>query len=196
MELFKGSSDTIYSISETKPTEIIKYVSSNKTDTKQNADSIKSATDSTSINGKNYFSDSIIFDSTSTATIVNTDDIVVMKDELLAVKIIEVANPNSEIKNTKDSLLQKESGVRDDSKKLLGSYSVEFWQSPINYKGYKLINNKIVLFGIAKEETPQVFKLDDVIYLKLKQVVYRLDKTNNFKQFEIVKDQNLLAKIK
>jgi len=67
----------------------------------------------------------------------NTNDIVVKKDELLFTKTVEVANlsPVASTLNTKDSLLQKVSGVSDDRLNSKQFFNIEFWHSPLNYKG-------------------------------------------------------------
>lgn len=127
-----------------------------------------------------------------------TDDIIVKKDELLSIRPLELINLNSdpaeEVLDATDSLLQKLSGVRIDRgpSKVL---TVELWQSPVNYRGYKMSRNKVVLFGVYPLNGIRLYKLDDLIYLKHQQNLYRLDFTNEFKQFEKVSDPHILAKI-
>jgi len=135
--------------------------------------------------------DSIVVDSSSFVT--GTDNIVVRKDELLSARNIEMVNLGAG-KNGKDSVLSQLSGIREENSK--GSYKVEFWQSPINYKGYKMAKNKILLYGINAGDALRLFKIDDNIYLKQAVNAYRLDFTSEFRQFEKVSDENILARLK
>lgn len=121
------------------------------------------------------------------------DEIIVRKDELLSVKTIELINlTGSTDKNPKDSLLQKVSGVRDDQK---ASYKIEYWKSPINYKGYKMTRNKLVLYGISSADPMSLFRIDDDIYMKHLNTIYRLGFTNDFRQFEKVSDPTVQARL-
>jgi hypothetical protein len=127
-----------------------------------------------------------------------SDDIVVRKDELLSTKTLEVFNlsPLATKAVSKDSLLQKVSGVRDDRNIAKQFFNIEFWQSPLNYKGYKMSKYKMVLYGITSVDEIKVFKLDDVIYLKNVATVYRLDYVSDFKQYERITDENIINKLK
>jgi hypothetical protein len=141
--------------------------------------------------------DSTARDSNLTRYNTNPDEIIVRKDEMMDAKTIDVTLVGSaDIKTAKDSLLEKESGIRDESKSPVTAYQVEFWQSPVNYKGYKMLKNKIVLFGVGLSDNLKLYKIEDALYLKQQQNVYRLAFTSDFHQFESVKDANVLAKIK
>ena len=141
--------------------------------------------------------DSLLKDSTSIIENQNTtENFIVRKDELLDSKNIQVVNLQSEDKtNPSDSLLEKVSGIKNQ-KNTSSSLKVEFWQSPINYKGYKMTKNKIVLFGINSDEIVKLFHLEDDIFMKHNQNVYRLYFTDDFKQFEKVTDASIIAKLK
>ncbi len=141
--------------------------------------------------------DSLLRD-TSTNTVENSsENFIVRKDELLSAKNIEVANfQQNESVNPSDSLLEKISGIKGGKKNIIASFKVEFWQSPINYRGYKMTKNKIVLFGINSNETIKLFHADDAIFLKENQVFFKLYFTDDFKQFERVTDASVIAKLK
>lgn len=142
--------------------------------------------------------DSLLIDSISLMNPENNEDIIVKKDELLMVKNIDVIYVNQAIssgKNAKDSLLHQTSGIRDDNN-VKFSYSMEFWKSPINYKGYKMSKNKIVLYGMNPGEILKLYKFNDNIFLKTSVYVYRLDYSGDFKQLEKLSDESLLAKFK
>ena len=201
LELFKSAPDTIITIADNKGDDKPKNIQHTnqvtvKQDRKKDDSLTRMANDSTSGRLPVNLPDSIGTDSGKTG-LVNNENIIVKKDELLSAKTIDVTTLIAgENKNPKDSLLQKESGVRDDSKNQLTAYQVEFWQSPINYKGYKMLKNKIVLFGITQADNLKLYRIEDALYMKQQQNVYRLAFTGDFRQFENVKDQSVLAKIK
>lgn len=127
---------------------------------------------------------------------ISSQDIVIRKDRLifstsLKLKIKDAAEDNA---TAKDSMMGEMSGVHmEDEKK---EYIVEFWESPINYKGYKMGNKKIILFGIGEEfENVSLLQVDKKIYLKYYDMVYQLDVTYNFEPLKKITDKTLLAKI-
>jgi|ERR1051326_1273635 hypothetical protein len=200
MSFFKSAPDTVVKVEHDKEGQK-QSANQNKTwaQNKRNSvakDSAGNKNDSLKVLTQNLRSDSLQPDSSVIHSTTTTDDIVVKKDELVAATTIDVTNVGgAESKNPKDSLLQKESGIRDD-KNPVTAYQVEFWRSPINYKGYKMLKNKIVLFGIAQGENLKLYKIEDALYMKQQQNVYRLSFTDDFRQFESVKDQSVLARIK
>lgn len=127
-------------------------------------------------------------------SIVPVDEIVVRKDEMITSKQIEAINISSTVNVSKDSLLASVSGINTPSEK--NSFSIEFWQSPINYKGYKLNKNKIVIYGIPATDELLLYKIDGNLFLKHASFVYRLVLANDFKQFEKINDEQILAKLK
>lgn len=128
----------------------------------------------------------------------NPDDIVVRKDELLFTKTLEIFNlsPVASNVNPKDSLLQKVSGVNDDRMNTKQFLNMEFWHSPLNYKGYKMSKYKLVLYGITSSDGIKLYKLEDVIYLKNSGMVYRLDYASDFKPYERITDESIINKLK
>ncbi len=136
--------------------------------------------------------DSLVSNNTS------REDIVVKKDELLTTKTLEVINlnPTSNHGNSKDSLLQKVSGIKDDKNYASQFFNIELWQSPLNYKGYKMSKYKIVLYGIASTDGLKVYSVDDVVYLKNAAAVYKLDNSSEFKSYERINDESIINKFK
>lgn len=139
--------------------------------------------------------DSLLKDSSITSNQNTNENFIVRKDELLDSKNVQVVNLQNEEINPSDSLLEKVSGIKNP-KNSVSSLKIEFWQSPINYKGYKMTKNKIVLFGINAEDNIKLFHLEDDIFMKCNQNVFRLYFTDDFKQFEKVTDASIIAKLK
>lgn len=126
---------------------------------------------------------------------LSPEDIVIKKDRLIfsASLRLTIKNGNDSIA-AKDSILGELSGVHLEAEKK--EYIVEFWESPINYKGYKMGNKKIVLFGIGEEfEKISLIQVEKKIYLKYYDMVYQLDVTYNFEPLKKITDKTLLARI-
>lgn len=140
--------------------------------------------------------DSLLRDTAFDREQTDPDEFVVRKDELLSSRNIEVANLQpAEAANPADSLLEKISGIKD-KKNVIASFKTEFWQSPINYKGYKMTKNKIVLFGVNPEENIKLFHAEEAIILKQGQNYFKLNFTDEFRQFEKISDPSVTSKLK
>jgi len=137
----------------------------------------------------------------STDSIVKTasyaDDIVIRKDELLNVRTIELKNLNTPmVKNHTDSLLEKISDIKDDKRNVNKYVQVEFWRSPLNYKGYKLSKYSVILYGLPDTEGLKLYTLDDVFYIRNASTVYKLEYNSDFKPYERVVDEGILSNLK
>lgn len=149
---------------------------------------------------KEITSDNVAADTTSTdsgndTSSVITDvgdngDIIVRKNELLGEKVVQLVN----LDGTKaiDSIRSKEAGIKEDPGK---SLTVEFWQSPLNSKGYTMSRSRLVLFGFSAEEQVSIYKLENSMFMKIAGGVFRLENTADFRQMERVTDEALLAKL-
>jgi hypothetical protein len=127
----------------------------------------------------------------------NNDNLIVRKDELLSTKTIEVFKLDPVVKLTaKDSLLQKVSGIKEDRSLSKQFINIEFWSSPLNYKGYKMSKYKLVLYGISSAEGIKLYNLEDVIYLKSYSFIYRLDSFGDFKPYDRITDESIINKLK
>lgn len=80
-----------------------------------------------------------------------------------------------------------------DVRKVMGSeLKVEYWQSVVNFKGYKLSDTRLLLFDILPEEKISLKAIDDKIYLKRGGIYYKLVASNKFEQYETVSNPDLL----
>lgn len=75
------------------------------------------------------------------------------------------------------------------------NFSVEFWKSPINYKGYKMGRGKIVLFGIYQSNDVSLVSIGNSVFLKNQELYFRLEPTEVFCNLNPVTDKNLLAQL-
>ena len=54
-------------------------------------------------------------------------------------------------------------------------YTIEYWQSPINFKGYKLVGYTLQLYGLgANQANVKLYKVDYQLYLRMNGNVYEL----------------------
>lgn len=138
------------------------------------------------------FKDTLGSDSSKISeSIQEEEDIIVRKDELLFTKNIYINDLNkSDPTNKKDSLLQILRGGKEFSPSSF--VVVEYWKSPINYKGYKMGKNKVILFGLQNSEKSQIFRLNDNLYLKNNDKLYKLDNSAEFNSYDVVTNQNIL----
>jgi len=115
------------------------------------------------------------------------DDIIVKKDMMVFTKTINIENPEEAAnvkENNLDSLLtDKITVVNAHTNKII----VEFWSSPVNFKGYKMSKHKIVIFGIEPSENIKVRKSGKSHILSINNKAYLLEYTDEFKSLNITK---------
>jgi hypothetical protein len=129
-----------------------------------------------------------------TASTVSASDpnseIVVRTNELLGEKVVTLVNLDG-IKAI-DSIRSKEAGIKEEPGKAV---TIEFWQSPLNYKGYTMSRSRLVLFGFNTEESVSLYRLDQTMFMKIAGGVFRLENTADFRQLERVTDEALLERL-
>jgi hypothetical protein len=111
------------------------------------------------------------------------NDIVVKKDELLGQRMVPVQN------------LEKTEGADSLAAPTGAPLTVEFWKSPLNYRGYKYSRSRLILFGFEMDDVQSIFKSGNTTYLKSAIGVFRLDFTSDFRQLERVTDESLIARM-
>ncbi len=116
------------------------------------------------------------------------EDIVVIGDELIYTKNFKVEGVADNISSVHDAVL--DSLLIDDrrTKHLPANIiHVEFWKSPVNYKGYKFVDHKLVLFGIYQFDFATFEYKNGNLFLSYLNNYYRIDKTDDYKQLLSVK---------
>jgi hypothetical protein len=122
------------------------------------------------------------------------ENIVVLSDKLIASTRLQIIESESTIiLNKKDSALVK--GGKSNTQKQVSIYAIEFWQSPLNYRGYKTQKNKIVLYGINKEEPLKLLRINEKLYLKFQNQYSIIDNRSDFHSFEKVQDQQIILQL-
>lgn len=125
---------------------------------------------------------------------VDSLSLFVKKDELLYTKNIKlIALTDNGKRSGIDSSLAKAADIEPGG--LPTNYTVEFWKSPINYKGYKLGRGKIALFGIFQSNDISLVSLAGNVFLKNRDLYFRLEPSEEFCTFNPVTDKNLLTQL-
>lgn len=117
-----------------------------------------------------------------TETDTNDSDISISREVMeksvwLSVQIIE------EIDESEDSLVKEMMGIQESMPtKLL----VEFWQSPLNFSGYKLSKSKLVMYGMPSQLTYKLYRNKSKYYFSTENVFYELKETESFLSYSEV----------
>jgi|SRR6185312_13385208 len=137
---------------------------------------------------------------TNVAASIGAEDdsnVVVMTNQLVSVLSVHLRNNDTNSANKKsaetDSALASMSDVGNS--KVITNYRIEFWKSPLNYKGYKMSDGKIILYGVNPEIPVNITLTDDNYYLQVGQAAYKLYFTDEYRPFEKVLDKNILKKL-
>jgi hypothetical protein len=130
-------------------------------------------------------SDSSVAD---TAAMV-TDEVFVRRDEMIKSVSIEL----SSLQTNSDSLIAI---FLEESSTGRASVNIEFWRSPVNFRGFKFIRNTVVAFGLDTEEPATAALYNGELYIKSGTVVYRMYPTARFKPLQQITDGALLKSIK
>ena len=92
----------------------------------------------------------------------------------------------------KDTLIASDEVDRDKTKYKI-AIAVEFWQSPINFKGYQY-QTVLKIYGVKKEDV-SVIQYNNILYLKVKNKYCRLIKSKEYLPFKYIKDKDLIQKL-
>ena len=98
-------------------------------------------------------------------------------------------NYNNKAELKSDSLV-----VRKAKSRALKSdqYTIEYWQSPINFKGYKLVGYTLQLYGLGDQQASvKLYKVDYQLYLRMNGVVYELRSCADGCAFSQTKDDSI-----
>lgn len=126
------------------------------------------------------FEDSLdIFTNELSSETQNKKEITVKKDELLLKKEIVL---NQHIDSKLDSLMGVTPKQTDGQ-----MVTVEFWKSPINYRGYKRSPKKIVIYGVSKYNEAQFVCTEKNVFLIDNNKKYLLKMTDAFLKLEATK---------
>lgn len=111
-------------------------------------------------------------------------------EKFLEKKNILIKGEKSKVSST-DSLAANLAEVKSSSS---SSIMVEFWESPVNYKGYRLAKNKMILFGIIPENI-QLIRYNGELYVATINNVYLVKACADFCKLNPIKDKSICAEV-
>jgi len=76
------------------------------------------------------------------------------------------------------------------SKASTKTYKVEYWKSPVNFKGYRFINNTVYLYGVTKDNS-KLFVVNNKLYLRTNNTVYILTPTTDSLPYKTEADTDI-----
>lgn len=118
---------------------------------------------------------------------------VVKSEKMLKVgKVKVVKKTSSKPKQAADSLLNTINLKTDIYPDLM---EIEFWQTPLNSKGYRSGKNKIAVYGLNPETIIELYQLNEGLFLKTENSVFKIEKSPEFKSFRSVTDKEILAQL-
>ncbi len=122
------------------------------------------------------------------------DDIVISKDELIITRLIKISGEVPEVNNSfeLDSILTDQ---RQAKRKQKGIIKTEFWRSPLNYKGYKFDENKLVVFGLYEVNNVFILGYNNELFIKYNRDYYLIEYTDDFKSFYPMKNETLIKEL-
>jgi len=121
------------------------------------------------------------------------DHEVVKKEKLLKVgKLKVVKKIQAKQKQAADTLLNTIHVKPDNYPDQL---EIEFWQTPLNSKGYRSGKNKIAVYGLDTETLLEIYQLNEGLFLKNDKSVYKIEKSSEFKSFKTVTEKEILDQL-
>lgn len=133
-------------------------------------------------------------DSSQSSETINSEEIVVRRDELIKSIVIEATRIGKPSTNPKsDSLLNVFQGGQASND---DSYRLEFWQSPVNFRGFKLIRNGIITFGLDPEDITKLFEYNGTLILRNGASYFKLYPTDRFMPYQRITDENTIKQLR
>lgn len=133
---------------------------------------------------------------------VSDEEIIVKQDQLLITATLPVTDKSEHKQADSDSLSQSVAEKLNPAADLpeadeqSGSFSVEFWVSPVNYRGYKMSKNKLVLFGIEEPDAVKLYRVNNDLYMYYLKDYYRLNNSFEFMAYQKLKDSEIPFSVK
>lgn len=121
------------------------------------------------------------------------EEIRVMQDRLLMVRVFSIHNPAS-AQNEQYRLLDSLAG-NTTPKSAPKSVRIEFWTSPLQYSGYKKSKNRVIIYGLEHPQLAQLQVVNSHIVLKYLNHVFLLADNDSFQPFIAIFDQEDLEQI-
>ena len=142
-------------------------------------DSLMTLTDSIVVS-----QDTLTILSAGTDTLSQQEEKILIKEEkLIESRSVQVSARHKPPQSMADSLLAEDLGIQDNDRK---TYLVEFWEHPLNSRGYKMNGSKIVLYGVDPNHKVELTRENRGLILKAGAEKMLLKSTEKFQKFTFV----------
>lgn len=116
---------------------------------------------------------------------MNSEDLSISREKLIRgvrLPIIYLA-----LAEEKDSAIKESLGIEEVQAKTI---FVEFWESPLNFEGYKLSKKKLIVYGMSPQFDYKLYKRENDYYFAFQNVYYKMKETQDFLPFsEVAKSE-------
>lgn len=121
------------------------------------------------------------------------ENIIVSRDELLFVKYVKVSGGYSRgDENGLDTLLTDSKNPAVNNNNVI---HVEFWRSPINYKGFKFDGIRLILFGIYEYDHFSLLGYDQELFVKYNKEYYHIIQNSDFSPLNPLREAALIREL-
>jgi Skp family chaperone for outer membrane proteins len=114
-------------------------------------------------------------------------DVMLLSQEIPAIEISSEEKKNASdetsVAERTSEKLNPLGGLPDEKKEDKKFYVVEYWVSPVNYKGYKLQDKKLILFGIDEPDAVKLYSKGEKLWMNYGGNFYPLQQTENYESF-------------
>ena len=124
--------------------------------------------------------DSLIIDTTH----ITEEQININSDKKLLSKTITIIYLDKTKTSKSDSLINQLIKVNPIKNQQI---IIDFWESPINYSGYKMSKSKLIVYGLNPHFNYKLYAKKGKYFLNFEQVFYQLEETSTFKPYITVK---------
>jgi len=142
-----------------------------------------------SISSQDNTGDTLSSDSLNRVVSAEEEIVVLQRDQMISIGVIEIINLDYKSDNRKDlkndSLLAETAEIKPEPRitETKVSWTLEYWSSPVNYKGYRIGNNKFILFGIDPDAPLKAYLFNGKFFLKSNEGVFELEYSGDFQPF-------------
>lgn len=154
------------------------YITETVVDTVTQIETVKIPIIEEQVDSTNEFSDTLFsaLDSAATGFEIDTvEDLSIRTERMIGQKKLTV-NVLAEFEE-KDSLIKSMLGIKDKMPKTI---LVEFWESPLNFSGYKLSRSKLVMYGMPIGLEYKLYRRKGDYFLSAQSFYYSLKETEEF----------------
>jgi hypothetical protein len=119
-----------------------------------------------------------------------------VKDTFTIVRVVNSINEPIGGENITENKKLNSAQVKKQAKTLQQAIHLEFWVSPINFKGYRFFKNNLQLYGLNSKVNLQVINYDGNFYLKAFNRFFGLEEQNDYNPFIQVRNRETIDKLR